>query len=221
MAKTTEEPEVTQDRRLRIVEVAAEFFAQSSISATTVREIGEAAGILSGSLYHYFPSKDAIVDEIMVSFLNDLTERYAEVLKDKSGAIEQLRGLVHASLESTATHMHAAEIYQNDVNYILNSPRFGHVQEKANEVRTVWLKVLDAGVSSGTLRSDVPTWLVYHLLRDSIWLTVRWFKSSDKYDYAALAEDCCRIFLRGFVAPGIDLDFLEVKADGRSRSNSH
>jgi AcrR family transcriptional regulator len=206
---------------LRIVEVAAEFFAQSSISATTVREIGEAAGILSGSLYHYFPSKDAIVDEIMVSFLDDLTNRYETVLSSQGGAIEQLRGLVHASLECTSAHMHAAEIYQNDVNYILNSPRFEHVQEKANEVRTAWLRVLDAGVSSGTLRSDVPTWLVYHLLRDSIWLTVRWFKSSEQYDYSSLAEDCCRIFLRGFAAPGVDLGFLDENVKGRVRTNSN
>ncbi len=110
MTNSKEEPEVTQDRRLRIVEVAAEFFAQTSISTTTVREIGEAAGILSGSLYHYFPSKDAIVDEIMVSFLDDLVNRYDAVLSQQIGVIEQLRGLVHASLESTSTHMHAAEI---------------------------------------------------------------------------------------------------------------
>ncbi len=218
MTNSKEEPEVTQDRRLRIVEVAAEFFAQTSISTTTVREIGEAAGILSGSLYHYFPSKDAIVDEIMVSFLDDLVNRYDAVLSQPVGVIEQLRGLVHASLESTSTHMHAAEIYQNDVNYIRNSKRFEHVQKKANEVRTAWLSVLDAGVSDGTLRSDVPTWLVYHLLRDSIWLTVRWFKSSDEYDYSALAEDCCRVFLRGFVSPGVDLAFLDHNVKARVRT---
>ncbi len=214
MAKSIEESEVTQDRRRRIVEVAAEFFAQSSISSTTVREIGEAVGILSGSLYHYFPSKDAIVDEIMASFLDDLTEKYAEVIEMKGNAVQQLRGLVHASLESTSTHGHAAEIYQNDINYIRNSPRFADIQDKVIEVRTAWITVLDGGVADGTFRSDVATWLVYHLLRDSIWLTVRWFKTSERYDYSALAEDCCRIFLRGFVAPGVDLDFLDQPREG-------
>ncbi len=208
MTKRTAEPEVTQDRRLRIVEVAAEFFAQTSIGTTTVREIGEAAGILSGSLYHYFPSKDAIVEEIMVSFLDELAKRYDEVLGKKGDAIEQFRGLVHASLECTSTHLHAAEIYQNDVNYIANSPRLAPIQALANNVRTAWMSVLDAGVASGSFRSDVPTWLVYHLLRDSIWLTVRWFKSSEQYGYHALAEDCCKVFLRGFVAPGVDLTYL-------------
>jgi AcrR family transcriptional regulator len=212
MAKRKVEPEVTQDRRLRIVEVAAESFAQSSIGTTTVREIGEAAGILSGSLYHYFPSKDAIVEEIMVSFLDELAKKYDEVLRKKGGAIEQFRGLMHASLECTSTHLHAAEIYQNDVNYIRNSPRLAPIQGMANNVRTAWMSVLDAGVASGTFRSDVPTWLVYHLLRDSIWLTVRWFKPSERYDYNSLAEDCCKVFLRGFVAPGVDLAFLDDNA---------
>jgi hypothetical protein len=49
---------------------------------------------------------------------------------------------------------------------------------------------------------------MYHLLRDSIWLTVRWFKSSAKYDHAMLAENCCRLFLHGFVTPGVGAEVL-------------
>jgi hypothetical protein len=148
----------------------------------------------------------------MVSFLDELARKYDEVLSKKGGAIEHFRGLVHASLECTSTHLHAAEIYQNDVNYIRDSPRLAAIQGMANNVRTAWMSVLDAGVASGTFRSDVPTWLVYHLLRDSIWLTVRWFKPSERYDYNSIAEDCCKVFLRGFVAPGVDLAFLDDNA---------
>jgi AcrR family transcriptional regulator len=50
-----------RDRRAVILARSAELFATRGVAATTVRDIGEAAGLLSGSLYHYFPSKDAIV----------------------------------------------------------------------------------------------------------------------------------------------------------------
>jgi AcrR family transcriptional regulator len=208
VTKTTSEPEVTQDRKGLIVEVAAELFASKGIASTTVRAIGDAAGILSGSLYHYFPSKDAIVDEIMTSFLDDVNARYDSVLGMDSTTIEQFRGLVYASLECTTTHAHAAEIYQNDANYIQHSPQFEYVQRGAVRIRSAWMTVLEAGVANDTFRSDVPTWLMYHLLRDSIWLTVRWFKSSPKYDHATLAEDCCKLFLQGFVTPGVKLEAL-------------
>jgi AcrR family transcriptional regulator len=215
VTKPTSEPEVTQDRKGLIVEVAAELFASKGIASTTVRAIGDAAGILSGSLYHYFPSKDAIVDEIMTSFLDDVNAQYSAVLGEEWTTIEQFRGLVYASLECTRTHAHAAEIYQNDANYIQHSPQFEYVQQGAVRIRGAWMSVLEAGVANGTFRSDVPTWLMYHLLRDSIWLTVRWFKSSAKYDHAALAQDCFKLFLQGFVSPGIDVGELDDPGHGR------
>ena len=53
------------ERRARMVALAGELFAQKGYRATTVREIADAAGILSGSLYHHFDSKESIGDEIL------------------------------------------------------------------------------------------------------------------------------------------------------------
>jgi AcrR family transcriptional regulator len=206
VAKLTDGAEVAQDRKALIVEKAAELFASKGIASTTVRAIGDAAGILSGSLYHYFRSKDEIVDEILASFLDDLAARYRSVLGERASAINQLRGLVQTSLSCMAAHPHATEIYQNDANYLAQNPRYEYVRKGAGKVRKSWLSVLEAGVADGTFRDDVPTWLMYHLLRDAIWLTVRWFQPSGAYNEAKLAEDCCKIFLKGFVAPGFDVD---------------
>jgi len=50
------------NRRADVVRLAGELFAQKGFRATTVREIADAAGILSGSLYHHFDSKESIAD---------------------------------------------------------------------------------------------------------------------------------------------------------------
>src|SRR6266487_949837 len=55
------------ERRAHLVALAGELFAQKGYRATTVREIADAAGILSGSLYHHFDSKESIGDEILSS----------------------------------------------------------------------------------------------------------------------------------------------------------
>lgn len=189
-----------QDRRSLIVEKAAELFANRGIGPTTVRAIGEAAGILSGSLYHYFDSKDAIVDEILASFLDDLAARYEVVVGNGLSPVEQLRGLVHSSLACVAQYPHATEIYQNDSNLFASEPRYQYVRDGAANVRQTWLHVLEAGVADGALRADIPTWLAYHLLRDGLWLTVRWFKPSARYRTAELAEDCCSVYLDGLIS---------------------
>ena len=45
-------------RREELLDLAATMFAQRGLRATTVRDIADAAGILSGSLYHHFASKE-------------------------------------------------------------------------------------------------------------------------------------------------------------------
>ena len=66
------------------MKLAAELFAQKGYQATTVRNIADKAGILSGSLYHHFDSKESIVDEILTSFFDELAAANQAAL-DKGG----------------------------------------------------------------------------------------------------------------------------------------
>src|ERR1700754_4423032 len=68
------------ERRDHLVKLAAELFARKGFQATTVREIADEAGILSGSLYHHFDSKETIVDEVLSIFLDDIIARYRAAL---------------------------------------------------------------------------------------------------------------------------------------------
>ena len=45
-------------RREELLQIAGALFAQRGFKNTTVRDIADAAGILSGSLYHHFDSKE-------------------------------------------------------------------------------------------------------------------------------------------------------------------
>ena len=67
-------------RREELLELAAAMFAERGLRATTVRDIADAAGILSGSLYHHFSSKEEMVDEVLRSFLDWLFDRYQHII---------------------------------------------------------------------------------------------------------------------------------------------
>ena len=185
------------DRRDVILERAAELFAKQGVAATTVRDIADAVGILSGSLYHHFPSKDAIVDAIVSSFMDDLVARYDDVLATEPDPAAKLRGLVHASIATSAEHPHATEIYQNDARYLQAADGSTVVRQSARAVRSAWIKVLEEGAEAGVFRSDVPVKVVYPLLRDGLWLTARWFVPTRSYGYPELAEDYVKVFLDG------------------------
>src|SRR5947208_10997168 len=112
----TTDVEFVSARRAEIVAIAGELFAERGYANTTVREIADAAGILSGSLYHHFASKDEIVDAVLSTFLHDLRERYDDVLAEDTDPAERLRGLVHVSLQTVAQHPRATEIYQSEAH---------------------------------------------------------------------------------------------------------
>jgi AcrR family transcriptional regulator len=66
-------------RREEILETAAAMFASSGLR-TSLREIGDACGILPGSLYHHFESKEAIVVELVRRYRDDLDRIAKEAL---------------------------------------------------------------------------------------------------------------------------------------------
>lgn len=51
-------------RRREIFEIAAQLFARKGYSGTSMRDIGEQAGVFGGSLYHHIKSKDALFVEL-------------------------------------------------------------------------------------------------------------------------------------------------------------
>lgn len=189
------------DRRTSILEHAAALFAEKGINASTVRGIADAVGILSGSLYHHFDSKDAIVAAIVEEYLQALTQRYDDVVLPQSDARARLHELVLASLQVVHENAHASEIYQANRNFFETDERFETVRALASSVHTTWSEVITSGVGSGVFRSDVNPRVFHRFLRDAVFLASRWHRPSDLYGIEELAEDTARIFVEGFTVP--------------------
>ncbi|MFF1277564.1 TetR/AcrR family transcriptional regulator [Streptomyces marokkonensis] len=64
--------------RGRILDAAAHVFAEHGYAAGTTNRIAEAARISIGSLYQYFPNKDAILAELLVRHIDDGARASAE-----------------------------------------------------------------------------------------------------------------------------------------------
>lgn len=189
-----------QDRRALILVTAAGMFARKGVKSTTVREIADAVGVLSGSLYHYFDSKDAIVTEILKGFLDAIRARYGEVLAQDGDAVQSLRGLVSASLLLAREQPDATAIYQNELQYLRETPRFSEVQAASAEVQRVWLGVIQRGVADGSFRDDIAPRVFYRLIRDAVWLSGRRHHDDGGYSTDELADAIASILLDGFSA---------------------
>src|SRR5437588_9766139 len=131
------------------------MFAERGLRATTVRDIADGAGILSGSLYHHFSSKEEMVDEVLRSFLDWLFARYREIVDTEPNPLERLKGLFMASFDAIE-HRHAqVVIYQDEAKRVLPQPRFSYLEVLNQQQRKMWVDVLQQGIDEGYVRRDL------------------------------------------------------------------
>jgi AcrR family transcriptional regulator len=167
-----------------------------------VRQIGDEAGLLSGSLYYHFESKDAMLEEILGVALADLILRYGSVADTVPGPIDCLRSLIVTAVEWILRNPHSSTILQNDFTYIRQAANLGWVNDKYLEVRQIWLSVLRRGFEAGALSADLDIELVYLTIYGSLLSTIRWHEDVRHSSTRELAIKQADIFLFGLVRAG-------------------
>ena len=185
------------NRRDELRAIAARLFAEKGFKNTTVRDIAEAAGILSGSLYHHFDSKESMVDEILSTFQDELFGRYDAILLSDAAPRAKLEQAVQVSFEAIDRHRDEVAIFQNEAAYLGTFERFAYLAERNRQSREVWITLLDDGVRAGALRSDLDVELTYRFLRDTVWVAVAWYRPGGKLTHDDVARQYLTILLDG------------------------
>ncbi|MGB3356185.1 MAG: TetR family transcriptional regulator KstR2 [Mycobacterium sp.] len=190
-------------RRDELLALAATMFAERGMRATTVRDIADSAGILSGSLYHHFSSKEEMVDEVLRGFLDWLFHRYQEIVATEPNPVQRLKGLFMASFEAIETQHAAVVIYQDEAKHLSSQPRFAYVDERNREQRQMWVEVLTQGIEEGYFRPDVDVDLVYRFIRDTTWVSVRWYQPGGPLTAEQVGQQYLAIVLGGITTEGV------------------
>jgi AcrR family transcriptional regulator len=193
----TSEVEFVSARRAEIVAIAGALFAERGYAHTTVREIADAAGILSGSLYHHFDSKESMIEALLRDFLDRIGDEYLAVASRGTDPVTTLRALVHTAFGALVTDHAAVAVMLNEYNVLVQHPRFAFLRDAVEATERLWVDVLDAGMRAGELCVDVPPEVVYRFLRDAIWVSVRWYRPDGPQRPDDIADDYLTVLLGG------------------------
>ncbi|BBY64534.1 TetR family transcriptional regulator KstR2 [Mycolicibacterium helvum] len=194
----TEQP---VSRRDELLVLAATMFAERGLRATTVRDIADSAGILSGSLYHHFKSKEQMVEEVLRDFLDWLFERYQQIIATEPNPLERLKGLFMTSFEAIEDRHAQVVIYQDEAKRLSSLPQFEFVEVRNKEQRKMWLDLLNEGVKQGYFRPDIDVDVVYRFIRDTTWVSVRWYQPGGPLTAEEVGRQYLAIVLGGIAAP--------------------
>ena len=194
----TEQP---VSRRDELLDLAATMFAERGLRATTVRDIADSAGILSGSLYHHFKSKEQMVEEVLRDFLDWLFGRYQEIVESEPNPLERLKGLFMTSFEAIEDRHAQVVIYQDEAKRLSALPQFDFVDTRNKEQRKMWLDLLNEGIEQGCFRPDIDVDVVYRFIRDTTWVSVRWYQPGGPLTAEEVGRQYLSIVLGGIAAP--------------------
>ncbi|MEE4492743.1 TetR/AcrR family transcriptional regulator [Streptomyces sp. NPDC050529] len=185
------------ERRAELLATAAEVFAAQGYNATTVRRIADAAGMLAGSLYYHFDSKESMLDEILSAFLDELWTGYDTVLAAGLGPREAIGALVTQSFRQIDRHGSAVAIYQRESRHLSAQPRFAYLADSQLKFENAWLRTLERGVAEDAFRSDLDVRLVYRFVRDTVWVAASWYRPGGTHSPEEIARQYLSMVLAG------------------------
>ncbi|MFF2776222.1 TetR/AcrR family transcriptional regulator [Streptomyces sp. NPDC058052] len=185
------------ERRRELLDTAAEVFAAQGYNATTVRKIADAAGMLAGSLYYHFDSKESMLDEILSTFLTELWEGYDAVLAAGLGPRETIEALVTESFREIDRHRAAVAIYQKESRHLTDLPRFAYLADSQSRFEKAWLGTLERGVADGVFRADLDIRLTYRFVRDTVWVAASWYRPGGRHTPEEIARQYLSMVLDG------------------------
>ena len=73
-----------------ILKTAAKVFFENGFEKTSVKMILNEAGIVTGSFYHFFPSKEALFEAVVEEYLKDYAVRIKMLLENDTLSINQI-----------------------------------------------------------------------------------------------------------------------------------
>ncbi|TVT48592.1 TetR/AcrR family transcriptional regulator [Amycolatopsis rhizosphaerae] len=202
--RTRARARVASDRhpRERLQEAGTRLFHERGFHATSVRDITEACGLTSGSLYNHFESKEDVLYSIIMEAHAALDRNLDAVPADAPPA-QRLRGLVevfvlhHTRLSREAT--------VGDEWRALDEDHRKEVRENRLRVRARFEDVLRAGVASGEfvlpeLPDGDPTRIAAMAFLDMAFRVAGWFHAEGPLSDTEFSRFYAELIVRSVLA---------------------
>jgi AcrR family transcriptional regulator len=159
-------------RREEILETAAALFASSGLR-TSLKEIADACGILPGSLYHHFDSKEAIIIELVQRYRRDLDLVAEEAidLQDQPSsrpAVERILEFGRAIADCGVRHRAALLLTLYDPPAVLGDELARLGRQAPTGIEAAMLAILRQGRASGAVRPGIDLALLSDRLCQSM-----------------------------------------------------
>ena len=139
-------------RRAEILDAAAEVFAERGYFAATMQDIADLIGVRSASLYYYFSSKEAALEEVCRFGGEEFLKQLGRISLEGGSVLEIIQEGIRHHLDSR---------WRNYVNsFVFNRHNLpegirAEMDQIARDYHKLWIDILARGQRSGELSSHL------------------------------------------------------------------
>ncbi len=141
-----------RDTRRLLLDAAVRVFAHKGYDACRVSDIAREAGVAHGLLYHYFDSKEEVLETVFRENWSELLEAFRRVEESDEAPLQQLEGIAKLLLRSWRNDPDLVRVM---VREVARSPQ---LQAQVGEVRqafSIVQRVIEEGQADGAFRHDI------------------------------------------------------------------
>lgn len=164
-------------------------------------DVARSVGLNKGTLYHYYPSKAAILADIYGETVDAIAERVRTV--DAAEDPEQeLAGAVASMLEVVTTRPAFAAVYFQESPFLaewLGPDELAAIQLREQVLARHLEDIVARGVRAGVFRDVSPRVATFGIIGMIGW-TCRWYRSDGPHDADAIAQQYAEMVLHGLRA---------------------
>jgi len=151
-------------RRDEILRTAAELFAADGYTNTSMREVAAASGILAGSLYLHFDSKEAIAVELVEAYHADLVRVVREFASVPEDPLSALRAFALEIAAVSFRHPAALQISLFDAPTTASSSLKTVVHAEPASVDRLWRTLISAASAASAIKDGVDSRILRYVL---------------------------------------------------------
>jgi AcrR family transcriptional regulator len=163
------------DRRSEVRNAAAALFRRHGYHQTSMQQIADDVGLLKGSLYHHYRSKEDILYEISREPLQDLVTRATSIAQSDADTSTKIAELIRSHIEALSRSYPELMIITAETDETLPDRMREDIGGLRRSYQSIWRGVVAKGIESGELRKEFPPTILANFAIGAInWMT-RWY----------------------------------------------
>ncbi|MBF4137341.1 MULTISPECIES: TetR/AcrR family transcriptional regulator [Streptomyces] len=185
----------------RLLAAATRLFADQGYDRTSVQEIVEAAGVTKGALYHYFGSKEDLLQEVYARLLRLQQERLDMYAGSQEPVEERLRAAAADVVVTTIENLDDASIFFRSMHQ-LSPEKNKQVRAERRRYHERFRALVEEGQRAGVFTRDIPADLVVDYHFGSVHHLSTWYRPDGPLTPQQVAIHLADLLLRALTHPG-------------------